>query len=244
MRGSFGIQALLVLAALGLQMAPCSAGSLNISTTTLDVVSPAAATSLQLGNSGTDAVDVQIRVFRWVQASGLEELQPTEAVVASPPFASIKPGQEFTVRIVHAAGGLAAPEESYRLLIDELPSARASSGLGVNFAVRYSIPVFFGAANRRASNLAWKSNVSGHHVVLTATNTGNRRVRLASLKLRTANGGTVAGRDGLVGYVLGGASMTWTLPLAKAGLTQGSWTLVADSDSGPIHAAIPFASGR
>jgi fimbrial chaperone protein len=220
----------------------CVAGSLQVSTTTLDVSAPASATSLQLRNTGTRTVDVQLRIFNWAQAASADQLEPTRAVVASPPFASIAPGQQFTVRIVRTDRRPVRSEESYRLLIDELPAPRTSGGMGVNFAVRYSIPVFFGPSAPSAPNLIWRAEAAAGHVKLSASNSGSHRVRLASLTMRSATGANIAERKGLVGYVLGGSSMTWSIPLTKGRPAQGPWTLTADADGGSIHAVIAPAS--
>lgn len=217
------------------QAMPAWAGSLKVSTTTLDVLAPAAASSLQLQNIGSEPIDVQLRVFKWTQTGNADQLTPTEAVVASPPFATIQPGREFTVRIVHT--GPAGAEDSFRLLIDELPQSSASHGLDVKFAVRYSIPAFFGSRQRQPTAIAWRAEAGHGKVSLTATNKGDRRARIASLKLKRGDG-IIAESNGLVGYVLGRSSMSWTLPLKSAKTTSEPALIMAETDTGPINVPI------
>ena len=62
------------------------------------------------------------------------------------------PNTDYTVRIVRTKKEPVAKEESYRLLIDELPAAAGSQGAAVNIALRYSIPVFFTVAATRLPN--------------------------------------------------------------------------------------------
>jgi fimbrial chaperone protein len=222
-----------------LSPSPCLSGSLQVSATTLDVATPGAATSLMLRNPGSEAINVQIRVFRWSQKDGAEQLLATTDVVASPPFAAIPPGREYTVRIVRTAQAPVVGEEGYRLMIDELPRVGGGSELGVKFAVRHSIPVFFGAAGRASSALAWRGEAGHGQLRLIASNAGNRRVRLAALKV-TGPEDVGVRQDGLVGYVLSRSSMSWTFRVPGDRNLRGSAWITADSDSGPIHARIPL----
>lgn len=219
----------------------CLAGALQISTTTLEVVSPGSTSSMTLRNTGKDAINVQIRVLMWSQKDGVEELTPTREVVVSPPFAVIEPGREFTVRVVRVVQSPVQAEASYRLLIDELPKSGAGAGLGVKFALRYSIPVFFGPAARAPATLAWRAETGRGRVRLTATNAGDKRVRLSSLKVKASEGGNIISQDGLLGYVLSRASMSWTFPVPSGRTTSGLAIITADSDSGPFNARIPLA---
>ena len=106
---------------------PGYAGSLQVSTTTLEVAAPGAATSMVLRNSGAEALNAQIRIMKWSQTDGVEQLTATQDVVASPPFAAIGPGRDYTVRVVRVGQRPVQQEESYRLLIDELPTTDKSA---------------------------------------------------------------------------------------------------------------------
>jgi len=215
-----------------------SAGSLQTSTVSLDINAPAAASAIVLRNTGQEPISAQVRVFSWRQNQGREELVPTEEVAASPPLATLEPGRDYTVRIVRLAGRKVEAEEAYRLLVDELPGATSAPGLGVKFALRYSIPVFFGPASRHSNSINWSAQFERDALKLIATNGGNRHVRIASLKLTNENGEVVVARNGLFGYVLSGSSMTWTL-LAGSFKSAGSHLILsAQSDHGPINADV------
>ena len=232
----------LALAAISGIGTPSLAGSLQVSTVTLDVASPGAATAIGLRNSGSEPFNAQLRVFKWTQKGGAEELTSTDEVVVSPPFAAIEPGRDYTVRVVRVARSPLQEEASYRLLIDELPKAGSNqAAIGVKFAVRYSIPVFFGPANQAPAQLTWRAEVGHEDLRLTATNLGKKRVRLARLKLEQPEGTSVIHQDGLVGYVLGGSTMSWKFPIPKGRTLSGPALLVAESDRGQINARIPLA---
>lgn len=227
-----------------LSAAPCSAGSLQVSTVTLDVASPGAATSLTLRNHGAKPANAQIRVLKWSQKDGLEQLIPADDVVASPPFAAVEPGREATIRVVRVAREPAHIEESYRLLIDELPTSEPAAKFGVNFAVRHSIPVFFGPTARTPATLIWRAEADHGRLRLIATNPGNKRVRLSALRLAGPDAGGSFRQEGLVGYVLSGSSMSWTFPYPGRRHQLESLSIMADSDNGPINARTAVVARR
>jgi fimbrial chaperone protein len=67
-------------------------------------------------------------------------------------------------------------------------------------------------------------------------NNGSSRFRLSDMTL--AQGGTrIGSRSGLVGYVLGGATMQWPLGAAKS-LSGGVVSLHGQSDLGPFDAKV------
>jgi len=74
-----------------------------------------------LRNEGTTPINAQIRVFRWSLVNGQEKLEPTDDVVASPPSVTLTPKGQYIARIVRVSKQPVAGEESYRLLVDQLP---------------------------------------------------------------------------------------------------------------------------
>jgi len=191
---------------------PLRAASLQVAPVSIEVMAPGAGAIVKLRNEGKTKIDSQIRVFRWVQIDGQEKLQPTDEVVASPPMARLAPGAEYTVRIVRLSKQPIAAEESYRLLIDELPDQKALSNRVINLVLRYSIPVFFLPANAEPAKLTWSVEQHNGRVQLSAVNEGDRHVRLAGLNVRDHSGTHVSFGPGLTGYVLGRSRMRWTAP--------------------------------
>lgn len=217
---------------------PLRAASLQVAPVSIEVMAPGAGAIIKLRNEGKTKINSQIRVFRWVQIDGQEKLQPTDEVVASPPMARLAPGAEYTVRIVRLSKQPIAAEESYRLLIDELPDQKALSNRVINLVLRYSIPVFFLPANAEPAKLTWSVEQHNGRVQLSAVNEGDRHVRLAGLNVRDHNGTHVSFGPGLTGYVLGRSTMQWTAPATSRPLAvDNSVEISAVGDTGPIHAA-------
>src|ERR1700739_1587664 len=120
---------------------PAKAGSLQVKPVLIDVTTAsAAASTLTLHNAGTAPINAQVRVFRWSQANGQEKLEPTADVAASPPVLTIGANGKNLVRIIRQSKQPVVGEESYRLLIDQLPDLAVQKNGGVKLMGGYSIP--------------------------------------------------------------------------------------------------------
>jgi fimbrial chaperone protein len=218
--------------------APGKAASLRVAPVLLDLPTPQHAASVNVWNDGAAAINVQVRVMRWRQQNGEDILEATDDVVVSPPISQLAPGAENLIRVVRVAKTPVAGEESYRLLVDELPDPASARGGAVALVLRHSIPVFFGLGGSTAS-VAWHAAPEAGGIRLTADNAGGRRLRVANLKLAHGNR-VLASRDGLVGYVLSGQSASWLIPVS--GGASGPISVIAESEVGRFDAVA--APGR
>ena len=213
-----------------------SATTLQVSPVLIDVPAPGAAATVQIANLSEDAVVAQVRVFKWVQENGADKLVETKDVVVSPPIAKLKPSSKAVLRVVRRAKSAPQGEESYRLVIDQVPEKKKARGVGVNFAVRYSIPVFFGGLDSAEAAIIWEVGNKKGRAFVTATNAGSRRVRIADLKIKSGSGSVSFG-GGLTGYILPHSSVTWTADRALKGLNQGGKASIsAATEHGPLQA--------
>ncbi len=117
--------------------APAGAGSLQVEPVLVDITAPGAASTVTLRNEGTTPIDAQIRVYRWSIVNGKEKLDPTDDVVASPPSVTLTPKGQYIARIVRVSKQPVAGEESYRLLVDQLPDLSQQRNGSVNLMVRF-----------------------------------------------------------------------------------------------------------
>jgi fimbrial chaperone protein len=229
------ILGLLAATALAANSVASLASSLQVAPVNIEVAAPGAASTVTLNNNGSKAINAQIRVFKWTQVDGKDKLVPTKDVVASPPAVKLGAGKSSVIRVVRRSKTPAAAEESYRLVVDEVPSAPKVAQAGVGFAMRYSVPVFFSVADG-APDLNWTASVSGGQLKIFAENAGGRRVRLADLKI-VKGGKSVSVGQGLAGYVLGDSSRFWLVKgAAKLAAPGSTIKIIAKGDNGPIEA--------
>lgn len=235
------MRAAFLFAAAALAIAgPCAAGSLRVSPVGIELPALAPASLLTLHNDDAAPMKVQVRVFRWSQEGGVDRLEPTADIVASPPVADVPAHGQQAVRIVRL-GPAPSGEESYRIIVDQLPPPPGETGREVKFLMRHSLPVFSGVAAGR-ERLTWRIAADDAGLVLQGANDGERRVRISNLKLTTEDGAVVAERSGLVGYLLRRSGARWRLQPAAAAPAVLPTRLSADTDLGPIDVALSPAS--
>jgi fimbrial chaperone protein len=213
---------------------------LRVSPITIDLPSGAASTVLTLETDKKEGVAVQLRVLHWLQPNGGDQLEKTEDVVVSPPMLTVRGGAPSTVRLVRVVKAPVSGEETYRLLIDEIPDRKNLQSGNITFTIRQSLPVFFAGNDTLPGQLTWKVVERKGKFVLEASSAGQKRVKLLRLAITDGNNHDLVKNGGLT-YVLGGQTKTWELSAAAAGKTL---TIKAESDTGPINAsAIAGRSG-
>ena len=207
-------------------MSELRAASLNISPVLIEVREPQRTTNVTLRNTGATKIVGQVRIFAWRQKNGDDVLEPTNAVIGSPPIASIHPNSDYILRIVRDIRTPISGEEAYRLVIDELPDAAARRNGLLTVTLRYVVPVFFSDQSVQQGRLKWSILHSDGKDYLFARNEGDRRVQLRDLKL-----GEKVIASGLAGYVLGHSTRRWLLSKDQATAAQ---RVTAVTDIGPI----------
>src|SRR5476649_1416502 len=86
------------------------------------------ASALWLENRGNEAANLQIRVFAWSQKGFEDQYENQRDVIGSPPVARIEPGQKQLVRLTRTREIPPGQEQAYRIIIDEIPAAKAPNG--------------------------------------------------------------------------------------------------------------------
>lgn len=213
--------------------------SLRVSPTAANLTAPASTTTFNLRNEAQRKLNVQIRVYRWTQVNGIEQLVPTNDVVASPPMTAMVPNADYTIRVVRVSKPPVKGEESYRLVIDELPDPKAARAGTVSLVVRHVLAVFFRQAEASPPDVRWQIAHTAKGTQLVATNHGDRHLRVSEVTLGQ-NGKNIFSRKGLAGYVLGGGVKHWPLT-SKIGASRGAISLTANSENGPYKADVAQA---
>lgn len=186
------------------------AASVSVSPVNLFVIAPSKAGAVSISNQNKAPVRLQIRVFRWRQKDGKDVLEPTRDVIANPPSMEIPGEQTYTIRVARASAAPLGPEESYRLIIDELPSSSgpASPDAGIRMLLRTSLPVFF-ETKATAPKMTWRLWSANGKLTLEATNSGDRHIKLVDLAVEGPLGATKFNAAGTNSYVLPGSTLRY-----------------------------------
>lgn len=216
------------------------AASLQVSPTSVTLQARQNADGLTLTNTGTQPLHAQVRVFRWTQRGDEEKLEPTRDIVISPPMLQLAPGAQQLVRVIRLGPPPADAETSYRVIVDELPTASEGEAKpGLRFVLQYSVPVFLmpETPDALSATLAARVVGAGSERFLEIANRGKLHAQIADLAYAATGSEPQSIAPGLAGYVLPGNTRRWRLPEALD--VSGSGTFVARINGEP--AAQPLA---
>ncbi|MBI4475966.1 MAG: fimbria/pilus periplasmic chaperone, partial [Acidobacteria bacterium] len=128
--------------------------SFTVNPTIIELSSRTTSALLTVRNESNETLRFQLSVFAWNQKpNGEMDLAPTEDIVFFPTLFSIGPKQERRVRI-GAATPVGPIEKSYRIFVEELPSAQAAPGAAaseVKVLTRMGVPIFLRPATPKSS---------------------------------------------------------------------------------------------
>ena len=193
------------------------------------------AKEIWLTNTSERPIRAQTRVLIWSQVAGQDQVNPTRDLVASPSITEIKAGEQQLIRIIRIAPQNTTVEQTYRLLIDELPSSgQADAQTGLQLLLQYSIPVFIqptdSIAMRNGLTLLNQVNFQYQNQQLIVKNNAKSHIRISELTYINPNGERIPLINGLVGYALAGQSMRWDIPESKKILPNGKFEARINSD--------------
>ncbi|MEE7561399.1 molecular chaperone, partial [Xanthomonas sp. Kuri4-2] len=202
-----------------------AAASLQLAPTMLSLAPEQNADGLWLSNSGSAPVQVQVRAYRWTQHDGSEDLQPTQDLLISPPMRSLPAGERQLIRVIRAHPAAPAEEVAYRVIVDELPRPEAERS-GMQFVLRYSVPVFVLPREPEQPQPDLRARLlrdADGSASLEVSNRGSAHAQIADLR-HVADGSPRFALNGLVGYVLPGQTMRWSLGKPLSAFPLGVFT--------------------
>ena len=215
-----------------------SAVSLTVVPVTIQMEPGQMVTALTIINDGDRDTAFQIRAFAWTQPNGRDELEPTDALLASPPLGTIAAGGRQIVRVV-----LRQPpqgrEASYRILLDEIPPPSAPGTVRV--ALRLSIPIFAEPRTRVAPHVQWQVESGTGQSFLVGINDGTRHETVRDIKLEAPDGRVLKIMADVNPYILAGATKRWHIvtPLPPGAVLR----LIASTDAGKVDQPVRVVSG-
>ena len=191
-----------------------NAASIRLSPVSVEILSDQAASSISLYNHSNESSDLQVRVFEWRQNAGQDQLIPTDEIAISPPFLKLQPNDSYNLRVVRINPVPVSGEQTYRIIIDELPKPIDNRKVdqGVNVLLRSSLPLF--VVNKDAmTKLTWSIQQEQNNSSLIINNIGNRHALLSNLTLvdTTANKSYAIKVNTVNGYILAGKARNFNI---------------------------------
>ncbi len=120
------------------------AGNFSVSPVRVFMKPMERATAMTIVNHGDTELVLETELTSWKQKpDGSFDQQPTDDVIVAPPQMRLAPKGRQVIRIARVTPALPSVQMTYRLLVREVPLAKAAqSGYTVNLALAFSIPIF------------------------------------------------------------------------------------------------------
>lgn len=171
-------------------------------------LSPSATSELlTVSNNSDEAASFQVSAFRWTMSdAGENRLEPTDDLLFFPQLLDVGPRSSRRIRVSAARKIEGEREESFRMIVEELPPERNRSGLNVRLLTRVSLPVFLEPSRPDRQARIDAAALSGRKLTFRIENQGNlhlppHRVRIAG---RDTAGAEVFVREIPAWYILPG----------------------------------------
>jgi len=173
---------------------------------------------LAVRNESKERLRFQIDYFAWDQTKqGEMILNPTDDLVVYPTLLSVEGGQERNVR-VGVKSPVVSKEKSYRIFIEELPSAQTAVKTGVRILTRMGVPVFLQPQKPNTQGQIEKLAVHNSELFFAVTNHGNVHFMPRGIRVKGTDsaGGTALEQQLQAWYILAGGSRDYRLEIPKA----------------------------
>jgi fimbrial chaperone protein len=218
---------------------PACASTFNISPIRAELAAGHRTEALTITNAEDNPVVVQIRVVRWSQKNGAEELDDTRELLATPPVLQIPANSQQIIRVALRRDPDPTQELTYRVIFEEVPQAAPKDFTGLRVALRLSIPIFVAPARGKANaDLAWASRwLPNGQLELAATNNGSGHLQITDFEAQFP-GSLMPLRGVASKYVLPGSRMSWTLTPPADARRQGAIPIRGHSDQGDFSADV------
>ncbi|WP_082718683.1 MULTISPECIES: fimbrial biogenesis chaperone [unclassified Sphingobium] len=214
-----------------------NAGALRILPVRIEMAAEKQFCSLTIANDDKAPATVQVRGFGWRKdANGIDLLDPDGGPVVNPSILSIPGGSSRLVRCsLPARSG--SREESYRLIIDELPMATVAPGT-VRTLLRISMPIFR-APSGAAPLLRWSvgKGADGRRTLILF-NQGDRHVQVTAIDMTPAGAGGKVTRLDRGFYLLAGGRIDLPLESPDGDAISG---VQVETATGPLAASTAVA---
>jgi fimbrial chaperone protein len=184
---------------------PAAASTIRVDPIKVEISSDRKIASIRLKNEESGPVAIRAYALAWSQKDGEDRNEETDAIIVSPPVATIAAGATQLVRVGVRPG--ASSRGAYRLIIEEIP--QAEKGGGVRVALRLSLPLYVNLASGQAQQLGWKlfQRADGAWVA-EATNATDRYIRAEVADVAAATGISPSAVPGF-GVVLPNSRRRW-----------------------------------
>lgn len=213
---------------------PAHAAEFTVSPVRIFMTPRERAVAVTIINDGAEEIVMQADVYSWKQnADGTDDLKSTDDLVLSPPILKVPPRSRQVVRLARLTAPPTAAEETYRLIVREIPEARSQrpGEVGLQLALAFSLPVFITPTGAKRAVSCELQRTTGETVRATCANDGRAYAQARSFDLIGAGGEKVAARE-TGGYILPGSRRAFDITRSAGRIPAGRFKLQVSFDDG------------
>ena len=212
-----------------------SCATFTVSPVRIQVSSARPNAVFQVTNRDDQPVTLQAHVVTWSFDGQKEVYADSDEVVLNPPIATLPPHQTQFIRLGlrHRVEG--PKEQTYRLIIEEVPPPPRPDFSGVQMVLKVSVPLFANPKAATAPRLTWQAvRTNDARVRLMASNGGNAHVQIKSLEVTSADSPDTYLKGAAPVYLLPTQQREWLID-DKRTMTTRRIKILAVTDAGVLH---------
>jgi fimbrial chaperone protein len=211
------------------------AGSFSVSPVRIFMEMRDRATGITIINEGDTDLVMQAELFEWKQKpDGTDDLVPTQDLVLAPPILKLAKGGRQVVRLANLRPPVPDAQQTYRLIVREVPEAMAPSqpGVQIQVALAFSLPIFITPPGARRALECTATRASPTAIRATCENRGQAYAQPASMTLTTPSGNTLVSSEIRGGYILPTVTRSFELASEGSRIPGGTLKLQVTQDDG------------
>lgn len=214
------------------------AGSYGVNPVKLTLSAQHSTQVMTVRNDGTEAAVMQVELAEWAQqVQGQDVYTPTRDLLATPPIFNLPAGGMQIIRIGLRRAPDPQRESAYRMFLQEVPPPPKPGAVGLQVALRISIPIFIAPSQTIKPALRWKAaRIADHTLKIEVSNGGNVHDHLSAYKIYRKGSNTPFLSQQLFSYLLPGEKRAWTLSTDVMPSPGESLRISANTDTGTVDA--------
>lgn len=215
------------------------AGSFGINPVKLTLSAQNSTQIMTIRNDGDQSAVMQVELAAWSQANGQDVYTPTRELLATPPIFTVPAGASQIIRVGLRRAPDGQRELTYRMFLQEVPPPAKPDAVGLQVALRISVPVFVVPPYPVKSVLHWQTiRLDEHTLKIGVTNTGNGHDHLSAFKIYRSGSAKPFLAQKLFAYLLPGATHYWMLPTDTMPDPGEHLRVLANTETGEVNADI------
>jgi len=215
------------------------AGSYGINPVKLTLSGQNSTQIMTVRNDGTEAAVVQVELAAWSQANGQDVYTPTRELLATPPIFTVPAGASQIIRVGLRRAPDGQRELAYRMFLQEVPPPAKVDFVGLQVALRISVPVFVAPPHPVKPVLHWQAiRIDEHTIKVGVTNTGNVHDHLSAYKIYQSGNAKPFLTQQLFAYLLPGETHYWSIATDVMPNSGEHLSVLANTEMGEVNSDI------